>query len=90
MRLEYPTAPIKRVVQKWAVQERKRLGGRLRAHPEIVLEFLSGRRNFITNVYLYHKARDEEPYREWVATTNGVGRLILALETILDEWARLK
>jgi len=90
MVLQYPTAPIQTKVRKWAKKEKKRRDGQLRRHPEILLEFLSGSKGFIVNIYLYHKGRGEEPYREWIATTNGVGRLILALETILNEWARLR
>lgn len=82
---------IKKSVKNWAKAEKGR-EGRLRAKPEVVLRFLPTSRRYprvTTRISLYHKAKGKNPVRINVQTTNSFGELIVALETILNEWRQL-
>ena len=78
-------------MKQWASAEENR-EGKLRVKPEVVLRFLPSyrkARRVTTEISLYHKAKGKEPVRKKIQTTNSFGELVIALETILDEWRRL-
>lgn len=86
MKLQVARAPLKEAVQKWVKQER-RSEGHVRTNPEILLQFFWKPR-FSAHIFLYHKPKGKQPKREYIFTTNSVGELVLAIETILNEWER--
>ncbi len=82
---------IRTTVNKWAGEETANRG-KLRAKPEVLLHFIptSRRRPRVSaDVSLYHKPKGKLPRTKYIQTTNSIGELIVALETILDEWKNL-
>lgn len=79
---------IRRTVKKWAARE-KTARGKVRVKPQVLLSFiptLKNRPRVSADILLYHKPKKGDPYTEYIQTTNSFGELVLALETILDEW----